>query len=174
MKDDFWTTTYIVARYSPPGNYYGRFKQEVGNDVLALKWNGKGKYRALFIRLQISVWIFGNFIRRMGQHFLEFPGKGRPWEVYQNVRKFLMWSFHSIVPNSRNFRKFWMVRFLEISRFSESFPRKISKIRFEILRILSWMESAHKYKQPSYFRFWTRFRRSIESGLRSFLPKLID
>lgn len=37
VKDDFWTTTYIVARYSPPGNYYGRFKQEVGNDVLALK-----------------------------------------------------------------------------------------------------------------------------------------
>lgn len=37
VKHGFWTTTYIVARYSPPGNYNGRFKQEVGDSVTALK-----------------------------------------------------------------------------------------------------------------------------------------
>lgn len=37
VKHGFWTTTYIVARYSPPGNYNGRLKQEVGDSVTALK-----------------------------------------------------------------------------------------------------------------------------------------
>jgi len=37
VKHGFWTTTYIVARYSPPGNYDGRFKQQVGKSVMALK-----------------------------------------------------------------------------------------------------------------------------------------
>lgn len=40
IKRGFWTTTYIVARYTPPGNYEGKFKQEVGS-IMALKWNGK-------------------------------------------------------------------------------------------------------------------------------------
>ena len=43
VKRGFWTKTYIVARYTPPGNYEGRFKQEVGNRIMALKWNGKKK-----------------------------------------------------------------------------------------------------------------------------------
>ncbi|KAL9981258.1 hypothetical protein ACROYT_G009935 [Oculina patagonica] len=37
VKRGFWTTTYIVARYAPPGNYEGRFKQQVGNSIMALK-----------------------------------------------------------------------------------------------------------------------------------------
>lgn len=37
IKRGFWTITYIVARYTPPGNYQGEFKQEVGNNILALK-----------------------------------------------------------------------------------------------------------------------------------------
>ncbi|KAJ7382008.1 hypothetical protein OS493_037710 [Desmophyllum pertusum] len=37
IKRGFKTKTYIVARYTPPGNYEGRFKQEVGNSVMALK-----------------------------------------------------------------------------------------------------------------------------------------
>lgn len=31
IKRGFWTKTYVVARYTPPGNYWGRFKQEVGD-----------------------------------------------------------------------------------------------------------------------------------------------
>jgi len=37
IKRGFWTKTYIVARYTPPGNYEGQFKQQVGNSILALK-----------------------------------------------------------------------------------------------------------------------------------------
>ena len=37
IKRGFLTKTYIVARYSPPGNYQGQFKQQVGNSVFALK-----------------------------------------------------------------------------------------------------------------------------------------
>ena len=37
IKRDFWYKTYIVARYTPAGNYQGRFKQEVGNSIMALK-----------------------------------------------------------------------------------------------------------------------------------------
>lgn len=37
IKRDFWTKTYVVARYTPPGNYYGQFKKQVGNNNLALK-----------------------------------------------------------------------------------------------------------------------------------------
>ena len=37
IKRGFWTKTYIVARYTPPGNYEGQFKKQVGNSILALK-----------------------------------------------------------------------------------------------------------------------------------------
>ncbi|XP_068677293.1 Golgi-associated plant pathogenesis-related protein 1-like isoform X2 [Montipora capricornis] len=37
IKRGFWTKTYVVARYTPPGNYYGQFKEQVGNSNLALK-----------------------------------------------------------------------------------------------------------------------------------------
>ncbi|XP_022787668.1 ectin-like isoform X1 [Stylophora pistillata] len=35
IKRGHWTKTYVVARYTPPGNYWGRFKEEVG-DITAL------------------------------------------------------------------------------------------------------------------------------------------
>ena len=41
IERDFSTKTYIVARYTPPGNVEGRFAIEVGNSVLARKLNGE-------------------------------------------------------------------------------------------------------------------------------------
>lgn len=37
IKRGFWTKTYIVARYTPPGNFNGQFRQQVGNSIMALK-----------------------------------------------------------------------------------------------------------------------------------------
>ena len=37
IKRGYWTQTYVVARYSPPGNVYGELEQQVGNSVMALK-----------------------------------------------------------------------------------------------------------------------------------------
>lgn len=170
VKDGFWTTTYVVARYTPPGNYYGRFKQQVGNKVLALKWNGKGKYRALFIRSKFRFEFSEIYFDEWDSIFWNFREKEDPGRYTKMFGNFLCGVFTPSYLTPGIFESFGWFAFWKSPDFQKPFP---GKLRFEILRILSWMESAHKYKQPSYFRFWARFRRSIESSLRSFLPKLI-